>query len=304
MSLETVPNTSPSISTQASVVLPDPPAEEPPRRGLPPGRGVLPAVKEVITHRQILSNFVRRDFAAQHRNSFLGFLWSLLNPLFLVAVFTLVFKVLRAAPQGKEGAPFALFFFTGLTIWNLFSNSVQASTNSIVSSRHLIQKVYFPREILPLSIVLSNAITFLFESIVLVAGVSIFYKLPGLKAPLAALPVVTIMILAYGVGLILATINVFFRDVEHFVSIIMLAWFWFSGVIVDPSWVKAHGTTSYFLFSLNPVVGLVDSFRRLLLYNAWPDWTLFGYSVAVSVSSLILGMLIFNRFERAFAELV
>lgn len=296
---------SPGPDTSAQrVIIPAPPQEEPPKGGLPPGRGIVFSIREVIADRQILANFVRRDFAAQHRNSFLGFLWSLLNPLLLVAVFSLVFKVLRAAPQGRGGAPFAVFFFSGLTIWNLFSTSVQASTSSIVGSRHLIQKVYFPREILPLSIVLSNTITFLFESVVLLLAIGTFYELPGAKAPLAVLPVMTAMFLAYGIGLILATVNVYFRDVEHFVSVLMLAWFWFSGVIFDLSWVRDHGRQAYLVFTANPVVGIVDSFRNLLLYDSWPNWSLFAYSAAFAVASVIVGMLVFNRYERAFAELV
>lgn len=286
------------------VITPEPPGKEPPKGGLPPGRSILSSVREVVADRQILANFVRRDFAAQHRNSFLGFLWSLLNPLLLVAVFSLVFKVLRAAPQGAGGAPFAIFFFTGLTVWNLFSASIQGSTSSIVGSRDLIQKVYFPREILPMSVVLSNAITFLFGLVVLIPTIGIFYELPGTKAPLAVLPVATAMLLAYGIGLMLATANVYFRDAEHFVSVLLLAWFWFSGVIFDPSWVRAHGETVYTIFTANPVVGIVDTFRNLLLYDSWPNWALFGYSAAFALGSAILGMLVFNRYERAFAELV
>jgi ABC-type polysaccharide/polyol phosphate export permease len=295
-----------SDSEQAGpqVIIPEPPLVEPPKGGLPPGRGFIGSIREVIADRQILANFVRRDFAAQHRNSFLGFLWSLLNPLLLVAVFTLVFKVLRADPQGSGGAPFSVFFFCGLTIWHLFSNSIQGSTSSVVGSRHLIQKVYFPREILPLAIVLSNAITFLFESVVLVLAITIFYDTPGPKAPLAVLPVVVIMILAYGIGLILATVNVYFRDVEHFVAILLLAWFWFSGVIFDLSWVRSHGHKAYLVFVANPLVGIVDSFRKLLLYDSWPNWALLGYSTAFALASVIIGMLVFNRYERAFAELV
>ncbi len=292
-----------SESNRLKVVIPDPPTHEPEKGGLPRGRGLIESVKEVIADRQILANFVRRDFAAQHRNSFLGFLWSLLNPLLLVAVFSLVFKVLRAAPQGNEGAPFAVFFFTGLVLWNLFSNSIQGSTSSVVGSRHLIQKVYFPREILPMSIVLSNAITFLFEAIVLVLAVTIFYRVPGPKASLAVVPVAIAMLLAYGIGLLLATVNVYFRDVEHFVSILLLAWFWFSGVIFDTSWVRDHGRTAYAIFSANPMVGIVDSFRRLVLYDSWPNWSLLGYSAGVAVFSVLIGMLVFNRYERAFAEL-
>lgn len=286
------------------VIVPEPPSEEPRTKGFPRGRTVLQSLREVRDSRHILANFVRRDFAAQHRNSVLGFLWSLLNPLLLVGVFSFVFKVLRAAPQGPHGAPFALFFFCGLVLWRMFAESVQASTSSVVSSRHLIQKVYFPREILPLSEVLSNGITFLFESAVLLAGVSLFYKPPGAKLIVAVLPVLVVMTLAYGIGLILATLNVFFRDVEHFVSVGLLAWFWFSAIVYDLSWVAAHGLRWYRLFTLNPLVGAVDGFRKIVLDNAWPDWSLLGYSAAAALVALAVGMKLFNRYERAFAELV
>jgi lipopolysaccharide transport system permease protein len=286
------------------VTIPPLPREEPPAKGLPPGRSVRESIAELASSRQILANFVRRDFAAQHRNSFLGFIWSLLHPLLLVAVFTGVFRLLRSSPQGAHGAPFAVFFFSGLVVWRLFSESIQNATASIVTSRNLIQKVYFPREILPLSQVLSGGITFAFEFVVLLLATAVFYKPPGAKVVFAVVPVLLAMMLAYGIGLVLATANVYFRDVEHFISIVLLAWFWFSAVVFDLSWVAQRGRIIYRIFTLNPMVGIVDSFRRILLDNTWPDWSLLGYSALAAFACLVVGTLLFNRFERAFAELV
>lgn len=209
-----------------------PPPKKPKRRSLPE------SVREVIEARQILANLVRRDFSTQHRNSFLGLAWSLLNPMLTVAVFTLVFRIFRAAPTGTLQVPFALFFFSGLILWNLFSSSVVSGSTSIVGGGYLIQKVYFPREILPLSAVISAAITFAFEFVVLIVVMLLFGVMPDWHMVLVPIPILIAILLAYGFSLVLSTANVYFRDVEHFLSFGMLLWFWISGVIFDSSLVR------------------------------------------------------------------
>lgn len=270
----------------------------------PPRRGIVDSTREVIKSRQILGNLVRRDFSTQHRNSFLGLAWSLLNPLLMVGVFSIVFKIFRAAPQGAIQAPFAIFFFCGLTLWNLFSASVSNSSSSIVGGGYLIQKVYFPREILPLSTVFSAMITFAFEFLVLIVVMFSFGVIPDWHALLAPIPVIIAIFLAYGFGLVFATANVYFRDVEHFLSFGMLAWFWMSAVIYDTSLVAERGETAYFIFNLNPVVPIIASFRSLLLAHQMPNWGWLGYSATWAVALMLGGMWFFNRHEQRFAELI
>lgn len=267
-------------------------------------RTLVESVREVIEARQILANLVRRDFSTQHRNSFLGLTWSLLNPMLTVAVFTLVFKIFRAAPTGTLQVPFALFFFTGLILWNLFSASVVSGSTSIVSGGYLIKKVYFPREILPMSAVIAAVITFCFELIVLMIAMLIFGVVPDWHVILIPVPVVITIFLAYGFSLVLSTANVYFRDVEHFMSFGMLLWFWLSGVIFDSSLVRERGETVFLIFNLNPVVPIIDTFRRLILGHQMPNWITLGYSATWAILLSVGGTYIFNRHERKFAELI
>lgn len=275
-----------------------PPPKKPKRRSLPE------SVREVIEARQILANLVRRDFSTQHRNSFLGLAWSLLNPMLTVAVFTLVFRIFRAAPTGTLKVPFALFFFCGLILWNLFSSSVVSGSTSIVGGGYLIQKVYFPREILPMSAVISAAITFAFEFVVLIVVMLLFGVIPDWHMVLIPIPILIAILLAYGFSLVLSTANVYFRDVEHFLSFGMLLWFWISGVIFDSSLVRERGETAFLIFNLNPIVPVLDAFRRILLGHQMPNWTTLGYSAAWAVFLCFGGMWLFNRHERKFAELI
>lgn len=274
----------------------------PPKR--PKRRSLAESVREVAEARQILANLVRRDFSTQHRNSFLGLAWSLLNPMLTVAVFTLVFKIFRAAPTGQLKVPFALFFFTGLILWNLFSASVVAGSTSIVGGGYLIQKVYFPREILPMSAVISAAITFAFEFAVLIVVMLLFGVIPDWHALLVPIPVLITVFMAYGFSLVLSTANVYFRDVEHFLSFGMLLWFWISGVVFDSSLIRERGETAFLLFNLNPVVPVLDAFRRILLGHQMPNWATLAYSGGWAVFLCLGGMWLFNRHERKFAELI
>src|SRR5687768_12441519 len=114
-------------------------------------RTVVGALREVWESNQILANMIRRDFSAKHKNSFFGMAWSLVNPMLLVAIFSFVFYILGARAAPNRPYPFALFFFAGLVLWNFFSSGLQSATGSVVGGRHLIQKVYFPRKILPMS---------------------------------------------------------------------------------------------------------------------------------------------------------
>lgn len=278
--------------------------ELPPPPKKPKRRSLLESIKEVVEARQILANLVRRDFSTQHRNSFLGLAWSLLNPMLTVAVFTLVFRIFRAAPTGTLQVPFALFFFCGLILWNLFSSSVVSGSTSIVGGGYLIQKVYFPREILPMSAVISAAITFAFEFVVLIIVMLLFGVVPDWHIVLVPIPIFIAILLAYGFSLVLSTANVYFRDVEHFLSFGMLLWFWVSGVIFDSSLVRQRGETAFLVFNLNPIVPVLDAFRRILLGHEMPNWATLGYSAAWAVVLCLGGMWLFNRHERKFAELI
>jgi lipopolysaccharide transport system permease protein len=285
--------------------------------GLPPPSSPLPraargraAIAEVWQARELVSSLVRRDLKVRHRGTFLGLLWSLTTPLLVVALYYLVFKyVLQAAPATDamrpdgEVAPFAIYFFAGLTIWNLFSTSVSTSTGSVVGSAYLLRKVYFPRAILPLSTVLSSVVTFGFEVSVLVVATLAVVGPPSAHLLWVPVIVVVAVTLAYGLALLVSAVTVFLRDVEHFIGIFMQLWFWGTPIIYSMGYVaKRPGFVQ--LLELNPMTGVVVSFRNVTVLNRPPELGLLAYDMAFGMVFLLIGAFVFRRWQRLFPEIV
>lgn len=281
-----------------------------------PHRGFRQAVSELYESRDILRNMIRRDYTTKHKNNVLGVAWSILNPLLLVAIFSVVFKYfLGVKPAPSSEAPFAVWFFAGLTFWNLFAVSVTTSVSSIIGGAYLIHKVYFPREILPISMDFSAAIQFVFEFVVLVGmivvvsvwgvthdGVTLW---PTWSALLAPLYVIGVIMLAIGFSLLLSALTVRFRDMEHFTAVLIQAWFWMTPVIYSMDLIDSKGMTWLsVLWRLNPVTPLVIGFRDTVVDGIWPSfgWTM--YSLTFAVAMMFGAYTYFRRQEPLFAELI
>jgi ABC-2 type transport system permease protein len=268
------------------------------------------AVSEVLAARELTSNLVRRDLKVRHRGSLLGMLWSLTTPLLLVSLYYVVFKlILRVAPAADVGrpdgrpVPFAVYFFCGLTLWNLFSNSLLTGTGSVTGSGYLLRKVYFPRAILPLSSVLAALVTFAFELAVLLT-VSLFtVGLPSLYLVWVPVIVLEATVMAYGFTLLLSALTVFLRDVAHFIGVFMQIWFWGTPVIYSLRFVGDHPGLVR-LLKLNPLTGLVVSFRNVVVLNHPPGLRLMAYDGAWAAVMLVVGAAVFQRWQRLFSEIV
>lgn len=276
----------------------------------PPRPRLKAETRELWRSRELLGNLVRRDLKVRHRGTFLGMLWSLATPLLTVGLYHFVFKVILSAhpvadvprPDNAD-VPFAVYFFCGLTIWNFFGNSVGNAAGSIVNSGYLLNKVYFPRAILPLSVVLSSLITFAFELAVLLAAVLFFVGLPS--AHILWLPVIVAIaaVLSYGLALLLATVTVFLRDMAHFIGVFLQLWFWGTPIIYSLQFVaEREGLTR--LLKLNPMTGIVVGFRDVVLLNHAPPFKLLAYDAVVAVALLAVGALLFSRTQRLFSEIV
>ncbi|MFN2607045.1 MAG: ABC transporter permease [Acidimicrobiales bacterium] len=260
--------------------------------------------------RELLANLVRRDLKVRHRGTILGMLWSLTTPLLLVGLYYFIFKIVfRTSPAldaprpDHQNVPFAVYFFAGLTLWNLFGNSVAASTMSVVGSGYLLNKVYFPRSILPLSVVLSSLVTFGFETAVLLVVVVVVLGVPTLQLLWIPVIVAVVCLLAYGLALFLATVTVFLRDVAHFIGVLMQLWFWGTPVIYSLQFV-AHRPTVHRILELNPVTGPLVSFRNVVVLDRPPDLHLLAYSLGCAAVGLVIGGLCFNRWQPLFSEIV
>ena len=296
-------------SSGVSTIVPGPPqTARAPALGLV--EGVLAGVRDVYRSRELMGNLVRRDLKVRHRGTFLGMLWSLTTPMLIVGLYYFVFTyILRALPVSDvarpdgNDVPFAIYFFCGLALWNLFSTAVGSSTGSITGSSYLLNKVYFPRAILPLSSVGSALVTFGFEAAILLVAVVAVVGPPSPHLLWAPFIVAVMAAFSVGLSLLLATVTVFLRDTAHFVAVFMQLWFWGTPIIYSLRFVSERPGLVR-LLELNPLTGTVVSFRNVVVLNRPPELGLLGYSAAFAVVTLVIGASVFQRWQRVFSEIV
>jgi len=256
---------------------------------------VVNRLKEIYNFKNLVYNLVSRDLKVKYKGSILGFFWSLLNPLIMLIVYTVAFKyIIKIRVEN-----FPLFFLCGFLPWMFLSLSLSMAVSSIKDNANLVKKVYFPREILPLSIVLSNLVQFLLTFIILIPALILFKVELGL--PLLFLPLIILLQLAFTLGfaLILSSLNVFFSDVRHLLEIFLQIWFWLTPIIYPVEFVPERFQT---LYRLNPAVMFVESYRNSLLYNQPLSGSTLISLFLVSAVFLLIGYVIFNGYNRRFAE--
>ena len=275
-------------------------------------------LKEVFAARELLANLTLREIRGKYKRTVFGQLWSLANPLALTLIYTFVFGFIFKVPL-EPGDPsglkyFALWLLCGLLPWTFFANVVNQGLGSLVANANLIQKVYFTRIVLPLSMVGSSAYNWLFEMVVLLIALSVVgaFVLPWI--PLLLLIMLLLTMFAAGVALMLAIANVYFRDTQYFLSIALQIWMYLTPIIYPLSLVQAESDklggllgssiTVADVYGLNPMVHFVNVFRQLLYDNRWPDLNEWLICLAWAVGSLILGMLVFRRNEKRLAEVL
>jgi lipopolysaccharide transport system permease protein len=258
---------------------------------------MLRPLSQLLHYREAIRMLVVRDLRVRYSNSALGILWSLLNPLLMMLVFTLVFTFFM--PSQIEKYP--LYILTGLLPWNFFTASLVGSVVSILQNGPLVSRVYFPREILPLSVVIANLINFLLALILLLVIMLASGVWPG--ASLLLLPgIILIQVLfTLGLGLFLAALNVQLRDTQAMVDVLTLAWF-FVTPIIYPLNVIRNPSLQLLLQVLNPMASLVVSYRTILYAGQMPDFGIILITFIEVALLLVLGYWFFHRASPAFAE--
>ena len=271
-------------------------------------RGFGRAVREVYEYRELLLNLVRKELKTRYKDSFLGFLWSLLRPMFLLAVYYIAIGKFLGVPFPL----FPIFLFCGLVAWTLFTDVLGGCTGSIVGNAGLIKKVYFPRELLPLSVVGAALVNFAMQVLVLVAAVLVFGgELHGQRPWLLPLALVAMLPFMTACGLFLAAANVSFRDVEHLIEIVLLLWFWTTPIVYGVGGVlnRMHQSGLDWMAKLylaNPMANVVIGFQQAV-YGDYHDGTTqqtFQGDIAlrlvvVTAGSLVLLWLAQRFFSRA-----
>ena len=261
---------------------------------------------EVIQYRELIRNLVVRNLKVRYKNSALGFLWSLLSPLGMMMVFTIVFTFMMPNNTIKK---FPVFVLCALLPWNFFRDSITRCIASIVSNASLVKKVYFPREVLPLSVVLSNLINFSLALIVLFGMLFVFRVRLTTWALLLPLVIFTQLLFTLGLGFMLATANVFYRDTAMIMDVAMMAWFFvtpiFYPIDILPQQRILFGldlNIHRLTYILNPMASLIATYRVILYHGARPAPDFFLRTFVTSLATLVVGYLIFLRHSRVFAE--
>jgi ABC-2 type transport system permease protein len=249
----------------------------------------------------LVKHLTRRHLAARYRGSTLGFVWSLLNPVLLMGIYTFVFRFIFRATV--PGVPYPVFFLTGILAWNFVSIAASNAAVSLVDGASLIKKTAFPHLALPLSAVLSNAVNYLMALPLLVTFNLLFGIAPTLSLLLFPCVFLLLLLIALAVGLLLAALMPFFRDLQHLLEALFTMWLFLTPVLYPMSLVMQNlpeGLLS--LYKLNPMVGIMRLVHAVFLGQPWPGWSL-AVTVAGVLCLLSLGLWVFQRLAMRVSEI-
>lgn len=256
--------------------------------------------QEMFRYRELLINLVGKEFKAKYKGTVFGFLWSLIVPVIMVLVYWFAFGYLMRTTIDD----FPVYLLSGLLPWVFFNGSLMGGVTSITANGSLINKIYFPREILPISTVLFNMIHFLLSFLILIPALIIFGRPFHLELYLL-LPVVlaTHLILSIGVVFIVSAWNVFFRDIQHLLEVLLLAWFFMTPIIYSYDLVSGTLTGPLLvLYNINPMVGVTELYHAILYGSEFPGLSILIRTIAVALMWFGIGYLVFKRLEPRFAE--
>jgi lipopolysaccharide transport system permease protein len=256
-------------------------------------------IKELWCFRELLYFLALRDVKIRYKQAVLGIAWAILQPLFAMIIFSVVFG--RVAGMHSAGVPYPLFAFCALVPWTYFSGTVSLAGNSLVTNSNLITKVYFPRVLLPAASALGGMMDFCISSVFLV-GMLIYYRVPpGRSMLLAPLFVAGMMLLAFSVSMLLAALNVRYRDVKHAITFLIQIWLFATPIIYPVSALSKRGQR---IMAFNPLAGMIDGFRASILPAEPMDLRLVASSVAITLGLFLIGVVYFRRTEREFADII
>ena len=244
--------------------------------------------KNIYDYRELLKSNIKKDIRGKYKGSFLGILWSFLNPLLQVLVYYIVFPYLM---RGATIPNYIVYLVTGIIPWSFFSTVISIGTTTIKANEGIVKKVYFPREILVISQVLSGLVNFFISCIIVVFFCLAFNV--GISVHIVFIPIIAIIqaILSLGILFILSSVNVYIQDLEYIVTFVlnMLSQFSNEGILAK-------------LIELNPMTSLMEAYRDCFLYHQWPDLFQLGFVLILGILALVIGYLIFKKLEKGFAE--
>lgn len=260
---------------------------------------LIDALRELFSYRELLLAWTMREIKVRYKQSVLGAAWAILQPLSLMLIYTIVFSFFIRVPS--DGIPYPLFSYTALLPWTFFAACLSFGSPSLINNTNLITKIYFPREIFPLASIGASFIDLLIASL-LYLGMLVYYQVP-IGFVLIWLPVILFgqILLSAGVVLFASAVNVFFRDVRFVIPLAIQLWLYASPVIYPVSVVPEQIRIAYML---NPMAGMIDSYRAVLLQGQMPNLEYLGIALAISGLLFVAGYAFFKRVEMNFADVI
>ncbi len=257
---------------------------------------MIERIREIYAYRAMIASLVKRDLKGRYKGSALGFLWTFLNPLLQLAVYTMVFSVIM-----RSGIKdYYLFLFVALIPWIFFSTSLTGGASSIMMQQDMVKKIYFPREVLPVAYVTSQFVNMLF-SFLAVFLVLLLAQYTFYPAALLCLPVIMFVeyILALGFTMIMSALTVYIRDLEYILSILAMAWQFLTPVMYSMEQVPGEVR---WIFSMNPMTYVITAYRDILYYGKMPEMDTLLSAVILGVTMLATGWAVFYRLQKHFVE--
>jgi lipopolysaccharide transport system permease protein len=262
-------------------------------------RSLRTEMREIWAYRDLLALLIRRDVSVRYKQSVIGIAWAVLQPLALTLIFTIVFGLFAKLPS--DGYPYAVFALCGLLPWLYFARALAGASDSIVGASNLVTKVYFPRLIIPMSKTVSGLIDFAISFAILLCLLAWYRIIPGPAIMLLPAFMVIAMLTAFAIGLWLTALNVKFRDVGLLVPFLTQIWMYASPIAYSAALVPERWR---WIYSLNPIVCVVEGFRWAILGNAPPAMGPMFLSLATVLLILVTGIVHFRRTERYFADII
>ena len=269
----------------------------------PPKRFVSVNVSELLRYRDLFVVLAWRDIAVRYKQTALGLLWAIFQPVATMVIFTYIFNRM-AGIQSGDGSPYPIFLYVGQLFWIYFSNTIANASNSLVTNAGLIQKVYFPRLIVPVTSAVTGLVDMAVASMIL-AGMMFYYGFTPHLTGILILPIllITVIMYAIGVGLFLAAVNVKYRDVRYALPFCIQIMMYITPVIYPVDLLNNHPIAKVAMLWLNPVSGVITNARAGILGRSPIDWSILLISLFMSTVFFVIGLYYFRNTERYFADI-
>lgn len=251
--------------------------------------------KKIYQYRELLKTNIQKEVRGKYKKSFLGILWSFLNPLLQIAVYAIIFPLILKNTQDN----YVVFLCVGLIPWTFFVTTITQCTSTVINNGNIIKKVYFPREILPISIVTSNTVNFLISTLIIIAFILIDGMI--LTKYILFYPLILLVqyILLLAISFILSAVTVYLRDLEHLVGVVLQVLFYATPIVYASTSIP---TNFQFIMKINPMASIIDAYRNIFYYQTCPDIKSIIIWLVISVVLCFIGYKIFHKLQKGFAE--